>query len=47
MASGNLQYDAGSSNLLLCDNVAGWSVVGGGKETQERGDICIPLADSC
>ena len=31
----------------LCDNLAGWDVVGGGKEVQERGDLCITLADSC
>ena len=25
----------------------GWDGVGGGREVQERGDICIPVADSC
>ena len=39
--------DAGSSNLVLCDNVEGWDGVGGGREVQEGGDICIPMADSC
>ena len=40
-ASGNLLYDAGSSNLVLCDNLEGWDRVGGGREVQEGGDICI------
>ena len=31
----------------LCDNVEGWDAVGGGKEVQEGGDICIPMANSC
>ena len=39
-ASGNLLYDAGSSNQVLCDNLEGW-------EVQEGGDIYIPMADSC
>ena len=47
MASGNLLYDAGSSDLVLCDNLEGWDGVGGGKESLEGGDICIYLADSC
>ena len=25
----------------------GWGGVGGGREVQEGGDICIPVADSC
>ena len=25
----------------------GWDGEGGGREVQEGGDICIPLADSC
>ena len=32
---------------MLCDNLEGWVGVGGGKEVQEGGDICIPMADSC
>ena len=48
IASGNLLYDSGTSrSSLLCDNLEGWDVVGGGREVQERGDICIPVADSC
>ena len=48
IASGNLLYDSGTSrSRLLCDNLEGWDVVGGGREVQEGGDICIPVADSC
>ena len=36
-----------SSSLVLCDNLEGWDGVGGGREVQEGGDICIPVADSC
>ena len=36
IASGNLLYDTGSSNLALCDNLESW----------EGGDICISMADS-
>ena len=46
-ASGNLLYDAGSSNLVLCDNLEGWDGEGGEREVQEGGDIGIPMADSC
>ena len=46
-ASGSLFCDAGSSNLVLCDNLEGWDRVGGGREIQEGGNICIPTADSC
>ena len=31
----------------LCFNLKGWEGEGGGKEFQEEGDICIPMADSC
>ena len=34
-------------HLVLCDNVEGWDGVGGGGEAQERGDICVPMANSC
>ena len=39
-------HDAGSSNLVLCDNLEGWDGVGGGRELPEGGDICIRTADS-
>ena len=31
-ASGNLLYEAGSSNSVLCDNLEKWDGVGGGRE---------------
>ena len=33
--------------LGLCDNLEGWDGERDGREVQERGDICIPVADSC
>ena len=35
------------SNPGLCDNLGGQDGMRGGKEVQERGNICIPMADSC
>jgi len=32
---------------VFCDNIKGWNRVGGWKEVQEGGDICVPVADSC
>ena len=32
---------------MLCDDLEGWDAVGGGREVQEGGDICILKADSC
>ena len=31
----------------LCINLEGCDVEGDGREVQEGGDICIPMADSC
>ena len=31
----------------LCINLEGWDGKGDGREVQEGGDMCIPLADSC
>ena len=31
----------------LCDNLEGWDGEGGGREGQEGGEICIPMADIC
>ena len=31
----------------LCFNLEGWDGEGDGREFQNRGDICIPMADSC
>ena len=41
-----LLHPAGSADNL-CDNLEGWNGVGVGREIQERGDMCIPVADSC
>ena len=32
---------------MLCDNLEGCDGVGSGREVQEGGDVCIPVADSC
>ena len=32
---------------MLCDNLEGQDGVGGGRELQEGGDMCIPMVDSC
>ena len=33
--------------MPYCDNLEGWDEVGGGREVQEGGDVCIPMADLC
>ena len=33
--------------MRLCDNLEVWDGVGGGREAQEGGDICILIADTC
>ena len=43
----NFLYNIGSSNPVLCENLEVWDGVWGGKEVQEEGDLCIPVADSC
>ena len=47
IASGDLFYDTGSSNLVLCDNPKGWDGVRDGREIHKGGYIRIPMADSC
>ena len=47
IASGNLLYDAESPNVVLCDYLEGRDGVRSGRESQDEGDICMPLADSC
>ena len=47
IASGNLPYEARSSNWVFCDDLELRNRVGGGMEIQDRRDICIPMADSC
>ena len=32
---------------MLCHSLEGWDGVGGGREVQEGGDVCIPMTDSC
>ena len=32
---------------MLWDNREGWTGVGGRREVQEEGSICIHIADSC
>ena len=44
---GNSLCDTGSSNPVLRESLEGWDGVGHGREVQEGGDICIPMADSC
>ena len=39
--------ETGKANQMLCDNLEGWDEVGGGREVQEGGDVCIPMADLC
>ena len=46
-ANGNLLYDSGNSKQGLCNNLEGWDWEGDGRQVQEGGDICIPMADSC
>ena len=41
-----LLYVSGNSNGL-CINLEGWDGKRNGREVQEGGDICIPMADSC
>ena len=32
---------------MFCDNPEGLDGVGIGREVQDGGDICVPMADSC
>ena len=43
---GNLLYDAGALNSVFCDYLEGWDGLGGGREVQEGGGICMPMIDS-
>ena len=44
---GDFQYDTGNTNPVLCYNLEGWDQVSGGRQVQERGNICLSVADSC
>ena len=46
LASGNLPYDIRNSKPVLCDNLEERDGVRGGREVQEGGGICVPMADS-
>ena len=35
------------SSIFFCNSFEGWDGKDGGKEVLERGDIGIPMADSC
>ena len=47
IVNGNLLYDPGSSNPVLCETLEGWDGVGVERKVQEGGGICMPMADSC
>ena len=34
------------TKLRLCNNLEWWDEVGCGRDVQEEGDMCIPMADS-
>ena len=46
ITSGDLLYEAGSSNPVTYDNLEGWDGMGVGREVQEGGVTCIPVTDS-
>ena len=33
--------------MRRCDNLAGWDGAGGRRESQEKEDICISMAEPC
>ena len=43
----NLLCDSGSSDRCSLTTWRGWDEVEGGREVQEGGDVCMPMADSC
>ena len=43
----NLLYGTGNWEKGLCVSLEEWDGKGGGREFQEGGDMCIPMADSC
>ena len=38
---------AQGAQIGACDNLEGWAGVGGGRDGQEGGGVCVPVADSC
>ena len=47
MVNGNLLYGSGNSNRGSCINLEGWDGEADGREVQNGGDMCTPMADSC
>ena len=47
MTSPSLMHETGHSKLVHWDKPEGSDGVGDGREFQEGGDMCIPVADSC
>ena len=45
--NGDSLYDSGSSNQGSVNNLEGWERMGSGRVTQEGGDMCTPVANSC
>ena len=39
-------YDAGHPRPVLCDNLEGCGGEGGERKVQDRGDTCMPMANS-
>ena len=46
-ASGDFSYDSGHSNQCPVSTWSGWGRVRGETEVQDRGDVCLPMPDSC
>ena len=46
IVSGDLRVTQGAQPSALL-NLEGWDGVGDGREVQEGGEICIPVANSC
>ena len=42
-----IRYMSWGTQTGLSVNLEGWDGEGEGREVQEGGDICTPLADSC
>ena len=47
IAGGKLLYDTSSSAQCFCDDLEGWSGVGGGREAKDAGGMATFIADSC
>ena len=47
MTNASSMHEAGHSQLVLWDNPEGWGREGGGREAQDHGATCAPMADAC